>query len=559
MNNTSQDLLPETTDEFYPEILLKDGFIWENRGEKKGLIKVANEIRITAIHENIDTGEISFTIAFEYNGQPKEATLRRADFQRSRIIELAKLGADVYEHNATQVIKHLINEEVHAPQCKVHQKLGWDMCDGQLIFKHYRAIGIDSTYYGPLDIKPKGSFNKWKLGMEKLVLGNPQLELALLIGLSSAMVGFISSHTKMDTLVFHISGKSTHGKTTASSLAISTFGYPETNKHGLMQTWVSTQNAIIGNLIGNFGLIFGLDEISMSAMEDFSATAYYLAGGKEKGRLDKESQLKKSGTWSTTIISNGERTLTSKTNHNTGIKMRIAELDNITWTNNAKHSERIKNIIMQNYGHAGPKFAKALMQQGVATVVRMWEQWTQHIVESMPEQGHFSHRISKKLAILMVTGEIARNALQLDFDLDGILKLLIENERAANDDRDIGAKALEYFYEQFAIHRGNFVDLKHIKDGNTDRDGTVLDNRKIYGGTQDKSGTTFVLIMRNVFHQWMKSGGFEEPKLILKDWKAKGLLDCEGDRLTRKRKIQEDSSTVPVYCIELNHADSNEI
>ncbi|MNC72604.1 hypothetical protein D3C75_1236770 [compost metagenome] len=68
-------------------------------------------------------------------------------------------------------------------------------------------------------------------------------------------------------------------------------------------------------------------------------------------------------------------------------------------------------------------------------------------------------------------------------------------------------------------------------------------------------------ILPSVFHQWMKDGGFEEAKVILKDWKTKGLLDTEGDRYTRKRKIHDESTTVPVYCIRLspNQADSNEL
>ncbi|MBE0338698.1 DUF927 domain-containing protein [Paenibacillus sp. 23TSA30-6] len=560
MTDTNQDYSLEEDNIFYPEIMLKDGFIWEDRGEKKGLSKVGKAIQIRTVHENIDTGEVSFTVTFEYNGRLKETTISRADFQRNKIIELAKLGADVYEYNATQVIKHLINEEINAPQNKVHQKLGWDTYGDQLIFKHYKTIGINSTYNGPLAIQPKGSYKKWRLAVEKWVMGNRNLELAILIGLSSAVVGLISSATKIDSLIFHIYGLSTQGKTTATSLAISTFGYPETNQNGLMQTWMSTQNAIIGNLVGNFGLIFGLDEISMSDIQDFSTIAYYLAGGKEKGRLDKESRLKEAGAWSTTIVSNGERALTSKANHNIGIVMRILELGHIKWTHDAKSADQIKHVIQQNYGHAGPKFAKVLLAKGRAQVVQMWQECTQRIIDAMPEQSHFSQRIAKKLAILMLTGEIAKEALQLDFDLKGIQNLLIENEKAVKDDRDLGAKALEYFYEQFAMNRSNFSDLKRIRSKGSHMDVAVLENRKVFGGLYKKSGEKFVYILPTVFHQWMKDGGFDEPKVVLKDWKTRGLLDTEGDRYTRKRKIHDESTTVPVYCIRLNpdEADVND-
>ncbi|MGX4583031.1 DUF927 domain-containing protein [Paenibacillus chitinolyticus] len=557
MTDTYHDYSQEADNDFYPEIILKDGFIWEDRGEKKGLLKVAKAIQIIAVHENMDTGELSFTVTFEYNDRPKEATLSRADFQRNKIIELAKFGADVYEHNATQIIKHLRNEETSAPQYKVHQKLGWDMYDDQLVFKHYNAIGIKSTYNGPLAIQPKGSYEDWKQAVEQWVLGNKNLELAILIGLSSAVVGFISMWTKIDTLFFHIYGNSSQGKTTATSLAISTFGYPETNQTGLMQTWMATQNAIIGNLVGNFGLIFGLDEISMSDRNDFSNTVYQFAMGKEKGRLNKEAQLRQTGGWSTTILSNGELALTSKTNQNTGILMRVFEFGNTSWTKDAKSADKIKEFVARNYGHAGPLFASELLKMGQLQVARKWKEWKQRILDTMPEHGHFSPRIAFKLAVLMVTGEIARDALQLNFDLDAILNLLIENESNANDERDLGAKAFDYFCEQYTKHRSSFNELKYTKTKNQFKSEFILENRLVFGGTYRKNGEEFVYILPSVFHQWMNDGGFSDPKIILKDWKVKGYLDSEGDRLYRKRIVNDDSVPTKVYCIKLSSEDDS--
>ncbi len=150
----------------------------------------------------------------------------------------------------------------------------------------------------------------------------------------------------------------------------------------------------------------------------------------------------------------------------------------------------------------------------------------------------------------MVTGEIAQNALRLDFDLKRILDLLLENEKAVNDERDIGAKALDYFYEQFTMNRSNFNELRQTKNAHMGTD--ILENRKVFGGTYWKSDEQFVYILPSVFRQWMKDGGFEDSKIILKDWKLKGLLDAEEDRFTRKRKIHDDSTAVTVYCIRLN-------
>ncbi|MNP30894.1 hypothetical protein D3C76_1239910 [compost metagenome] len=100
------------------------------------------------------------------------------------------------------------------------------------------------------------------------------------------------------------------------------------------------------------------------------------------------------------------------------------------------------------------------------------------------------------------------------------------------------------------MNRSNFNELRRTANAHM---GTgILENRKVLGGTYWKADEQFVFILPSVFRQWMKDGGFEDSKIILKDWKTNRLLDAEEDRFTRKRKIHDDSTAVAVYCIKLN-------
>ncbi|MNI79843.1 hypothetical protein D3C73_1363270 [compost metagenome] len=108
------------------------------------------------------------------------------------------------------------------------------------------------------------------------------------------------------------------------------------------------------------------------------------------------------------------------------------------------------------------------------------------------------------------------------------------------------------------MNRSNFGELKRTRIKGSHKDEIILENRKVFGGLYKKSGKIFVYILPSVFHQWMETGGFDEPKVVLKNWKMKGLLDNEGDRYTRKRKINDEATMVPVYCIQLNSAQADE-
>ena len=94
---------------------------------------------------------------------------------------------------------------------------------------------------------------------------------------------------------------SSKGKSTATMLAISVWEIlRKLTSGGLYNTWNRTENALLTSLAGNYGLTYALDELSMATVNDLSKTIYKIAEGKDKDRLTKEIELRKSGTWNTT-------------------------------------------------------------------------------------------------------------------------------------------------------------------------------------------------------------------------------------------------------------------
>ena len=50
-----------------------------------------------------------------------------------------------------------------------------------------------------------------------------------------------------------------------------------------------------------------------------------------------------------------------------------------------------------------------------------------------------------------------------------------------------------------------------------------------------------VAFLKNVLEQQLRLGGFDDPKVVVRDWKEKGWLLTEGDRVTKRTKIFDNT------------------
>ncbi|OZV10852.1 hypothetical protein CIW83_18180 [Tissierella sp. P1] len=539
----------------YPEVGVENGHvgIYVNNKETKGMVfkPLGRQIKLLSINTVLETGEIIYEIEFETLNRKVTMNLKRSELNKKKIQILAAYGADVFDHNDTVMIKHLLNQENESTTSMIHQELGWDKVNGQDIFKHENAVGISSSYRGELYINKNGTLEEWKRMIEDEVKGNTYLEAMIPIGLSALVIGYIGKEISLDSLFIHIVGNSTQGKTTAGQLAISTTGYPDTKENGLMGTWSGTVNALIGTLRGNNGLPVLLDESSVSSIKDFSSMIYTLAQGREKRRMDKEGELKEAKTWQTTIISTGENSLTSKSNQNIGVRMRISEFSNIPWTKNASNAKNIKEGVLRNYGHLAPLLAKKMIKLGKKKIVEMFKVWEGRCLSNMDDSDHFAPRIATKLGVIMTSAELIEEELKLGLDTEAIMEFIINNEKNM-EERNLYKKAYEHLLEQVEIHKNKFI----IKNKETKYElpqasyelWGKIEYKKTNGKTNEEK---IIIIVPSKFNEIMNSGNFSDPKIVLRKWKEDGLLDCEKDRLTRNRKLDDTGNSINVYAIRV--------
>jgi putative DNA primase/helicase len=305
---------------------------------------------------------------------------------------------------------------------------------------------------------------------------------------------------------------------------VSPFGLPSRKEGGLILKWNGTSNEIEGQLANNHGLPIALDEASMNRMKDYTEMIYVLAEGSEKARMTKELTMRERRRWSGFVFSTAEHSLHTKSNQNTGLKVRLFEIGNRFWTKSAENSKRLTFGLLKNYGHAGPMFVQYLLTIGKERVLETWRKWAKTCFERMEIKDPFSHRIADKLGLIMATAELVNERFDFTLNLDAILGMLLEIEQQTAGMRDVGANAYNYFKQMVIQHRSKFEGEFFRENG-----------YECLGRITRKGNEIEVSMLTQPFRQWMAEGGFEDVDVILQNWKEKGYLDHDKDKLTRKR------------------------
>ncbi|KIL45564.1 hypothetical protein KP77_28560 [Jeotgalibacillus alimentarius] len=551
--------MSEKKEEKFGRYTLKNGKLYyknsdPEEGEKDAPKEevISRHVKIKEITQDLHSKEVELVLEYVYKGQMMELLISRRQLELTEFKKLVSKGVDASFHNAARVNRFLNFQESSAPFYNKHSKMGWWVKEDQLIYQHHQLHGsksLQSIYSGPFNIEPTGSLEGWKSIIKKEVIGHAPLELALMLGFSAPVVGYLQKFIDTDSLLFHLSGESSTGKTTAARLAVSAFGKPSDKKNGLIRSFNSTANALYRQLINNTGVPFVLDEASSDTRRNFTDFIYKLAAGNDKMRLTKEAELREIDSWETSFIFTAEHSLLEKSNQNTGLMMRLFEFKDIEWTKNAKNADRLKVGLNEHYGHAGVTFVQHMLTLDENDVIDRWQKLKQLCLEKMQETDAFSSRVSDKFAVVMLAGEIAEKALGLKFDHDGVLDMLIAQDQEMANQRDITERALKYIVNQLYVNKKKFKTALF-----------EFEERECWGAIEYKNGNTEVYIVSSILQNLLKDGDFSDPNLIVKKWKEKGVVKGAKDKNVIKKSIPEvddqykqKDNRAQFYCLVLDN------
>ena len=524
-------------------------YVFDRNGDVADFHEYGTAVLVEKINILLESGDAVLDVSFDYLGENKKLQLPRADFAKSKLLSYAGKGMSVHDANVNVLVESLLQQEL---DCKnygfMHTNLGWLNVEGKKYFRSHRidTKQLVSSYYGDLDIEPKGSFDTWKEMVKKHVIGNTPMELALTIGLSAVLVGYSGSFTGNENLFIHLSGRSTTGKTTAAYLIASVAGSPDIQRNGLLRSWNTTANALIKTLDDNYGYPIVFDEFGLFRDPNIEQMVYAIATGRERDRMNSGSTLQPSKGYRTTIVSTGEKNITEQCPNLTGIDMRVIELCGLTYTKSAKSADYIKHICMNNYGHAIGVFADYFGKIPPKDIARDFKLFRQEWIDAIPEGNSYSDRLSNKYATLLLTASYANQALGFNLNVDAIKELLIDIE-ATNSSiriRDTTEEAYEKLCDFVNGNRHRFIRGRRTVYP-SDIAGRII-------VIKDAKYRHAIAFDKSKFKDIISSLELGDLKILLKSFRSKGVLICDKGRLETKRVIKPGEKSTWAYVIKMD-------
>jgi len=501
--------------------------------------RISNYINIKKIIIEKDTDIETYELEYlrRNTNELNSRIIRSEDIQKNNILSLSKYGVDINEQNKTLISEYLFANLEIAPVKLSLDGYGWKKYNTKEIFITNNILSDTPLEENiiknsdKLDLAPHGHIEEWLNMYNEYVLGNKYLELAVVFGLSAPIINYLSEmYPDLTNILIHISGDSTAGKSTASMLAVSTAGNPnQLSDRSLMRKWSGTENSITALLENISGIPIVFDELSSFKGENLTSLAYTLTDGVGKARAKIDGSLNEPKRWNTVILSNGEASILTKSNNNTGIKARVFEFSNITWTNSAEQSENIKEVCCNSYGHILPLFIKNLFSYGTNKIIEVFEEEKKLLKDKFPN-SRLKDRIVTKLAVFTTTARLLKETITLNIDISSILDILYDQEVNTIPNRDIGLiayeKLLQYLLANIArLSYNSYKQLGFLKDNS-------------------------IFIIRDQLTEIFNELKFEDTSIIIKDWQNRDFfIRCENDRqLTRK---QENKESLVGYTIKI--------
>lgn len=411
-------------------------------------------VRLSA--QNADGFQVSFTVDapdfFAHGGLPFKVALRNAG------VALSEAG----EFDAVRWVR----ESVPAAPTRIYKRPGWR--DGAFLSPWGTAIGGNF----PIEIDPEtvpqgdelaGTLDDWREGARAaLESGVLHFATGVLAGLASPILDLCD----LPTSFVAYTGLTGQGKTTAQQIQASAWGDPHEGK-GLLRPINASEIGfeILMQRFSGVGLAF--EEYKLLAAHLLQHLVFVAASSTGRTRGTRNDSLRGLRTWRLLITLSGEMSLADKIGGGGeevagGLSARALDLDvGAEPQIGADVLERIE-AIKQNFGHAGPAFVRALIDQGHAADPSGLAADIEAKARALAGEGAASQllRPARIVAVLWATGEIAQRAklIPSSYDMQGLARRIWERaqeaETAGGSTHD---RALETLYRNLYARRGGDV------------------------------------------------------------------------------------------------------
>lgn len=497
---------------------------------------------------------------------------------KSRIVELANFGVPVTSGNADVLVEYLHQYELanHHAIAKVEttNRLGWvdggqgfmwgqsylsSACVGQGVEQgpatqfHGRDRGDEQFAAGFIS---RGRLEEWA-ALVNDVLVYPQVAFLVYTALTAPLLRIFG----VENFTLELSNPSSSGKTTALLLGASVWGVPDIKANSFVNTWGATDTWIERAASLFMGLPLFLDETKLarskghrtsSASNLVSETLYLVSSGQGKGR-GTLSGLGKTDRFETILISTGE-TPSLELSNDGGTRGRMIDLWGMPFGRadgeSRKLVDRVKAVIAENYGHAGPQLVQFILNNRDC-----WPRWKDAYLEAKDHLASHEGMTSVEIRLAEYFGAVATAipivhaalpVLRRDLPVRGLLDSVWRVARNEASSADIVTKALRLIVDWMVSNEGGIYSSEKASQG------VPWDDH--FCAYWDQSSTqewTFIGFTGEVLRTLFKQNELKLTEVV-RNMGSKGFLISDGTSKGYQKQVSIPGSSASYTAKKLN-------
>lgn len=467
---------------------------------------------------NLETGEEQIRLAYKRNHRWMEITVPKDVISSaSKIVGLSKLGVAVTSENAKLLVKYLsdvenLNDD-EIPVQKSSAKLGW-IGGGFLPYDTEIIFDGDMQFRQVYEsITEHGNRQEWLDHVRELrKTGRLEIKVSLAASFASVLV------SRLGALPFIVDlwGETEGGKSVSMMLAASVWANPDSSQYiGDFKT-SEVQLEVRADLLNHLPMM--LDDTSKTSSrirDNFEGVVYDLCSGKGKSRSNKELGIRRENRWKNTILTNGERPLSSYVTQGGAIN-RIIEIE--CKENVFQDPQHTAELVKKHYGWAGKRFVNIIKSMDIEELRSMQQEIQKKIfsIDKMQKQ-------SISMSVLLLADKIATDHIFCDgeyISMDEARNALVDKNEVSEHER-----CYHYLLDKINMNRQRL-------------DGTAATEQ--WGIIDDGYAILYPQAVKELCRQ-----GEYSYKAFLTWADRQGIIQTDGKNHTKLKKI----GGKPVRCI----------
>lgn len=524
---------------------------YDDKGNKTSSEELTQGVVPLGVNIDVDTGIIVLRLRALFRDREVVKEITVENLQANNLSSLLDFGFPFSDSFVRKYVSAWLMEEIETLNLEeVTKQLGWKDKDNESYFQLSRSISedgdVDVKYNGDLLIKKAGTWSEYKEFLNELVLPYIQLQAIVAFSAASALATILGDDL---TLIVHLKGETSTGKTTALKLGASVWSDSRRMQNGIHQTWNTTNAALINGLCGIVGLTLCYDELGATDNEkkaDFLSLVYKLSMGIEKRRMNFDNNSPK---FAVNILSSGEIPMKDVDSVN-GADVRLLEIS-CPMTDSKEHSESIDAALSSCYGHLGERFVKVLVHSSKEKLTSLYVQlcnkilhkYDERIKELTDKNQRIFARSVKKIAVIALSAYIMKKRFGLNFQYMKIADFFIKESAFANKLDDEATRMIEDF-----MHEREDSEI----DCETRRIPGSMGDYRIRTTNDIRFDKSYISIPKTQFYDLLKRCGYNRKKVEenLQILRERGVLHCEKGKLYNRRQLDTVKKPYIEFSIE---------